>query len=275
VEIDEFGVAGDREFMVVRESTKVNLKDLPALARICIHKTGEGHFQLSAAGADDIEHTKLTEGDSGVASFLFDNVEVVDQGERIGQWISGVVGERVNLVSLGQPFKRNLGVPPLEKAHDKSQNSFVDVSPVMIVNQATLEDLNNRISEPVTVHRFRPNVVVQGLAAFDEDRITGISGDQLELDHVCPCERCTIVNTDHETGLISGKEPLNMLSQYRRITDGYDSGILFGDYFNVLKGGTLKVGDVLTVSYQDDQQDDQQESQQGNQLEVKQGGSAS
>ena len=263
MEIDEFGVVGDREFMVVRESTKVNLKDLPALARICIHKTGDGHFQLSATGADDIEHKKLTEGDSGVASFLFDNVEVVDQGEIIGQWISGVVDERVRLVALPRPFKRNLGVPQLEKAHDKSQNSFVDVSPVMIVNQATLEDLNSRISESVTVHRFRPNVVVQGLVAFDEDRITGLTGDQLEFDHVSPCERCTIVNTDHETGLVSGKEPLNMLSKYRRIADGYDSGILFGDYFNVLKSGTLKVGDILTGSFQDDQQENQLEVQQG------------
>ena len=263
MEIDEFGVSGDREFMVVRDQKKVNLKDLPALARICIHKTGDGHFQLSAAGTEDIEHKKLSEGDPSVASFLFDNVEVVDQGERIAQWISGVVGESVNLVALPRPFKRNLGVPPLEKAHDKSQNSFVDVSPVMIVNQATLEDLNSRISEPVTVQRFRPNVVVQGLAAFDEDRITGLSGDQLELDHVSPCERCTIVNTDHETGVISGKEPLNMLSKYRRITDGYDSGILFGDYFNVLKAGTLKVGDVLTVNYQEDQRERQLEVQQG------------
>jgi uncharacterized protein YcbX len=252
--------------MVVRDQKKVNLKDLPALARICIHKTGDGHFQLSASGEDVIEHKKLSEGDSGVVSFLFDNVEVVDQGERIGQWISGVVGERVKLVALPRPFKRNLGVPQLEKAHDKSQNSFVDVSPLMIVNQATLDDLNSRISEPVTVQRFRPNVVVQGLAAFAEDSITGLSGDQLELDHVCPCERCTIVNTDHETGLISGKDPLNMLGKYRRIADGYDSGILFGDYFNVLQAGTLKVGDVLTVSFQEDQRE--------NQLKVQQGGTA-
>lgn len=263
VEIDEFGVAGDREFMVVRDHKKVNLKDIPALARICIRETGDGLFQLSADGVDDIEHEKVSQGDSGVVSFLFDNVEVVDQGERIGQWISGIVGESVKLVALPMPFRRHLGVPLLEKAHDKSQNSFVDVSPVMIVNQATLDDLNGRIAEPVTVQRFRPNVVVAGLAAFDEDRMTGLAGDQLEFDHVSPCERCIVVNTDHETGLISGKDPLNMLSRYRRIADGYDSGILFGDYFNVLRAGTLKVGDVLTVSFQEKRREAQTEIRHG------------
>lgn len=261
VEITEFGVIGDREFMVVRDQKKVNLKDLPGLARISIDNIGDGLFQLSAAGFDDIEHKKVSEGDPGVANFLFDHVEVIDQGDRIGKWISEVVSESVRLVALPGPFKRNLDVPLLEKAHGKSQNSFVDVSPVMIVNQATLEDLNSKIFEPVSIQRFRPNIVVGGLAAYDEDKVTGLRSEQLEFDHVSPCERCTIVNTDHETGLTGSKDPLNMLSKYRRISGGYDSGILFGDYFNVLGAGTLKVGDILTVSFQEDKQEDQQGDQ--------------
>jgi len=253
VDIYEFGIVGDREFMVVRDRKKVNLKDLPALARVCIGIIGDGLFKLSAMGVDDIEHRRVDRGDSGVVSFLFDNVEVIDQGDKIGKWISGVVGESVKLVALPRPFKRNLDVPALKKAHDKSQNSFVDVSPVMIVNRTTLEDLNSRISEPVSVQRFRPNIVVTGLAAFEEDRITRLLGSQLEFDHVSPCERCTIVNTDHEAGLISGKDPLNRLSKYRRIPNGYDSGILFGNYFNVLHAGALKIGDVLAVKFEPDQ----------------------
>lgn len=237
--------------MVIKDQRKVNLKDLPALANIGVERKGNHEFRLFASGFGEIKYRKIAQGDGCEASFLLDNVEVIDQGDKVGTWISGVVKESIRLVALPAPFRRNLGAPALKKAHDKLQNSFVDVSPVMIVNQATLDDLNSRISEPVSVQRFRPNIVIEGLDAFEEDKISSIASQDIKFDHVSACERCTIVNVDHRSGITSSKDPLNMLSQYRRISDGYDSGIVFGNYFNTLGEGTLRVGDVLRIDFRE------------------------
>ena len=248
VEINEFGVKGDRAFMVARGQEKLNLKDLPALAKIRVEQIALGHIRLSADGAQPIEHHKVTAGESSTVTLILDKIEVVDQGDKVAGWISDVVGETVRLVSALEPFNRNFPIEPLALAHDKPQEGFKDVSPIMVVNGATLDDLNSKLSEPVPVQRFRPNIVVSGLDAYDEDSLSQMSHPQVEFSHVSPCERCVIVNTDHELGIINGKDPLNTLSKYRRIENKYDSGIVFGNYFNTEGNGLVKVGDELEVS---------------------------
>jgi len=247
VDISPSGVLGDREMMVVKDGTAVNLKHLPGLAKISIDRNGDEDFRLSADGVEDFKLDRRGKGISLDAGFLFDQVTVTDQGDEVAAWISKVVAQEVRLVSLPEPFNRNLPVDLLKLVHGNPQDSFVDVAPIMLVNQSTLDDLNEKIADPVPVERFRPNIVVGGLDAYVEDQMTVISNEQCRFTHVTGCERCTIVNVDHVTGKVQGKEPLNKLSKYRRIKDGYDSGILFGNYFVVEGLGKLKVGDILDV----------------------------
>ena len=248
LELNEFGVCGDRELMVVKDKRKMNLKDLPALAKITVERGDSGQLMLCAKGFDAIAHHRILQGDTGSVGFLFDTVDVVDQGDEIAQWLSRVVCESVRLVAIEKAFNRNLPGTALEAVHGNPQHNFVDVAPVMIVNEATLNDLNSRISQPVPVQRFRPNIVVGGLEAYAEDDISSMQGAEFSFTLVGPCERCVVINTDHETGERTDKGPLKMLSRYRRIKDGYDSGVLFGSYYSVKGSGTLKVGDSFEVS---------------------------
>jgi uncharacterized protein YcbX len=226
----------------------VNLKALPVLAKIRVEQSSPEHLRLSAEGTSSIDHHKLESGEHSKVTLILDKIEVVDQGDEIANWISKVVGEPVRLMFAMKPFERHFPIEPLELAHGKSQEGFKDVSPVMVVNGATLKDLNNKLSAPVPVQRFRPNIVVSGLAAYDEDSVRQLSHAQIKFSHVSPCERCVIVNTDHEQGVITGKDPLNTLSKYRRIENKYDSGIVFGNYFNTEGNGVVKIGDELEVS---------------------------
>ena len=249
VEIDEFGVKGDREYMVIRGEKKVNLKNLPGLAKIGIEQIAPGHIRLLADDAPYLEHQKVTTGASSSVTFILDNVDVIDQGDEVANWISNVVGEPVRLVTTTNSFKRNFPIDALKSAHNRLQKGFKDVSPVMVINGATFDDLNSKLSESVPVQRFRPNIVVRGLEAFDEDKGGNFTHAQVEFSHVSPCERCVIVNTDHEQGVVNGKDPLNTLSKYRRIEDKYDSGIVFGNYFNIEGNGLVKIGDELVLSW--------------------------
>ena len=46
--------------------------------------------------------------------------------------------------------------------------SFADAAPYMMATEGTLERVNNDLKSPVTIDRFRPNIVISGPAAFGE-----------------------------------------------------------------------------------------------------------
>ena len=50
-------------------------------------------------------------------------------------------------------------------------NRFSDGFPILITNTASLAELNDRLNAPLPMNRFRPNLVIDGLDAFDEDHI--------------------------------------------------------------------------------------------------------
>ncbi len=90
------------------------------------------------------------------------------------------------------------------------------------------------------MRRFRPNVVVSGLAAFAEDELGRFRIGDIWFCAVKPCARCVMVTVDPETGA-SGKEPLATLAGYRK----REAGVLFG--VNSIHEGTgsLAIGDWL------------------------------
>lgn len=48
------------------------------------------------------------------------------------------------------------------------QVAYPDCSPVMILSEASLADLNTRLAKKVKMEIFRPNIVVTGCEAFEE-----------------------------------------------------------------------------------------------------------
>jgi uncharacterized protein YcbX len=95
--------------------------------------------------------------------------------------------------------------------------------------------------------RFRPNIVIDGVGAYDEDRIHELRADGVALRIVKPCSRCAITTTDQETGERDGEEPLVTLKTYR--FDAALRGVLFGQ--NVIAvygiGAELRVGQSLDI----------------------------
>jgi uncharacterized protein YcbX len=98
------------------------------------------------------------------------------------------------------------------------------------------------------MNRFRPNIVIDGIDAFDEDYVAHFSRPGLCLKPVKPCTRCEITTTDQETG-VRGEEPLLALSKYR--IDERLKGVTFGQNIVVAEGigQRLRVGDELMVEW--------------------------
>ena len=114
--------------------------------------------------------------------------------------------------------------------------------PFLLISQASLDDLNGRLGEPVPMLRFRPNLVVEGCEAFAEDGWRRIRIGDIEFRVAKPCSRCVIPTIDPATGL-RGQEPLRTLMGYRR----RDNKVYFGQ--NLIHDGVghLSIGMPVEV----------------------------
>jgi uncharacterized protein YcbX len=120
--------------------------------------------------------------------------------------------------------------------------SFADRYPFLLISQESLDDLNERLKKPVLMNRFRPNLVVCGCQAFDEDRLEHITVGEVGFKVAKPCSRCSITTVDQHTGRV-GHEPLKTLAMYRK----RNGKVYFGQNLIQKKMGIIKLNDRLTI----------------------------
>ncbi|MVN91549.1 MOSC domain-containing protein [Mucilaginibacter aquatilis] len=125
-------------------------------------------------------------------------------------------------------------------ASPEHMTSFADGYPMLLVSEASLKDLNGRLSEKIDINRFRPNIVITDTGAYYEDILQHFSVDQVNFYGVKPCARCVMINVDPSTA-ITGPEPLKTLASYRKV----NKKVMFGQ--NLIHNGTgvIKVGDEI------------------------------
>lgn len=242
VEITSMGLIGDREFTVVDEGAWANQKQIPHLYKIGAMWQG-ANLILKYSGRDDFTLAMDSNGAESPLTVYGQAVPVLDMGDGVANWLSACLGRTVRLVRAKAPFDWYLPLQDFAKVHGHKQTKFVDTSPVLMTNQVSLEDLNQRLKNPVSMDRFRANIVVTELQAYEENDKRVFQFPQLKLDQVAPCERCTVVTLDQTTG-VRTKEPLLTLSGYRRRSNDYAGGIVFGAYLTAAQAGFLRVGDL-------------------------------
>jgi len=123
--------------------------------------------------------------------------------------------------------------------------SFADGYASLITNQGSLDDLNTKLSAPIGMDRFRPNIVVSGAPAWDEDTWHEIRIGEVSVTAVKPCARCVVTTTDQLTGERS-HEPLATMSTFRKL----GHGVIFGQNLIHRTLGTIRVGDAVTITRQ-------------------------
>jgi uncharacterized protein YcbX len=123
----------------------------------------------------------------------------------------------------------------LELREDSSGANHDDAD-VLVINEASVRQFAEEWGQPFDVRRFRPNVLIGGDTAFEEESWIGrklkVGGAVLEV--VAPCVRCSITNVDPET-LDSDPSFLRLMAQRHRAC--------FGVYCAVSKPGDAGIGD--------------------------------
>ena len=110
----------------------------------------------------------------------------------------------------------------------------------ILVPEESLADLNARLDRPITMERFRPNLIVAGALPYAEDTWSQFQIGPVRFFGAKPCTRCVVTTIDPET-LATSSEPLRTLATYRR----WESQAIFG--YNLVHAGEgrLQVGDPL------------------------------
>lgn len=249
-ELDALGFVGDRRFLVVDPSAKfLTQRALPAMARIDARLAG-GSLTLSADGAGSVTVGTASDPRAAlrpVSVWKSEGLQAEDCGDAAAQWLSDFLATPARLVRAGERFVRPMtksAAKPGELVH------FGDAEPLLIVSQASLDQLNDRLvaagEQPVPMDRFRPNIVVEGCEPFAEDAWPRLRIGSATLRHGGLCARCIVTTTDQRTGE-RGKEPLKTLAAFRR--DAQSPGdVNFGvNLIHDPKHGAIRVGDDVSV----------------------------
>nr|WP_315182628.1 MOSC N-terminal beta barrel domain-containing protein [uncultured Albidiferax sp.] len=252
------GLEFDRAWMVVDAHGQfVTQRELPRMALIQPQlKTFD--MVLRAPGMLDL-HVQLDKVEHAVQATVWkDTVPAFDMGDLAAQWFSDFLGQSLRLVRFNPDHRR------LSSAQwtgdDQGLNQFSDGYAVLVISEASLEELNQRLAAAgeaaVTMERFRPNIVLAGIEAHDEDRldellITTAQGEA-RLRMVKPCPRCPIPNINPLTAL-STPTVGDMLQTYRQ-TAVVGGAVAFGMNAIVLGGvdSELRVGQSAGADYKFD-----------------------
>lgn len=245
--LDALGVVGDRRWMVVDLENKfITQRDVPALISIQPSLLENGLALDDGASTLKLQLPPLTAPRRRVTIWK-DSFDALDAGDEAAHWLSTRIATPCRLVAFASDVKRTVDTTWAANA----QTGFTDAYPLLIVNEASLDLLNQKLSAPIPMNRFRPNLVVRGAAAWDEDRWTKLRIDGLAFDGVKPCARCVAITRDQTSGVQpQGSEPLSVLAQLNTQTLKTGSkGAMFGMNLVHRATGRITVGadvDVLS-----------------------------
>jgi uncharacterized protein len=168
-----------------------------------------------------------------------DTVEAVHVSPALDARLSQWLHREVRLVAMPDWTARPIDP---DYAREGETVSFADGYPLLVVSQASLDDLNSRLKSPISMQRFRPNLIVEGSEAYAEDNWKEIQIGSATFRGVKPCARCVLTTIDPATGS-TGAEPLKTLATYRK----HNNKILFG--MNLLaRPGHVAVGDLVVTA---------------------------
>jgi uncharacterized protein YcbX len=245
VRLDATGLADDRHWMVVRPNGRfVTQRELPRLALIST-SLAQDALTLSAPGRAPLRVPRL----AGVATldvtvWKFDGPGI-DCGDGAASWISDHLETALRLVRFDPATSRVCS--PEWTPGTTAVTEFSDGFPMLAISRASLAELNSRLEKSLPMERFRPNLVIDGVGPFDEDRIHELHGDGVIIRIVKPCARCAITTTDQQSGERDGVEPLHTLKKFR--FDRELRGVTFGQNAIPIAGigRELRVGQEFEV----------------------------
>lgn len=244
--VTDRGLQHDRRWMLVDANNQfLTLREFPRMALLHTALTDIALVMHSSENTDSLLTVSFeTDGDSLEDVTIWNaTVRAKSVGKEAADWFSDQLGGHCKLVfmldSSHRPVDTTSGYKPSGKL-----TSFADAYPFLLLGESSMDDLNGRLSAPMSILRFRPNLVFAGGVPYEEDHINEFNINGISFTGLENCARCKIPNVDPATGTISAdNQPLKTLAKYRNV----NRNIIFGR--NTVHAGTgvINVGDELVL----------------------------
>ncbi|ARS49732.1 molybdenum cofactor sulfurase [Ectopseudomonas mendocina] len=242
--VDGLGLHGDRRWMVVDADSGrfITQRLLPQMSQLSARYDARGGLTLSAPGQADLA-VALPDPEQDLRGVVVwrDSLRVPDAGDEAAEWLSAMLGKPCRLVQVPESRARQVDTA---YAQPGDRVAFADGFPLLLIGQASLDDLSQRVGQPLSMQRFRPNLVVTGSEAYAEDGWRRIRIGEVEFEVVKGCSRCILTTIDPQTGERNAqREPLATLKTYRE----KDGDVFFGQNLLPRGVGELQLGMMVEI----------------------------
>lgn len=237
------GLQYDRRWMLIDHGgTAMTQREYPEMALFKpVISNGELHIsfvgQPVQASSIKVNITAPVLSRSITARVWDDQVEVYEVSRQASDWFSANLKTDCTFVTF--PEKNPRLVDP-DYSISGDHVSLADAYPFLIIGQSSLDDLNQRLEQPLPMNRFRPNFVFTGGTPFLEDTWKNLSIGSVRFVAVKKSARCVLTTVDQGTA-VKGPEPIRTLSTYRRA----GNKIYFGNNMIAIGRGEVSVGDRI------------------------------
>lgn len=228
LEVDAGGIRHDRRWMVVDPAGRfLSQRKIPTLARVTVHAVegAEGEFEIRSV--DSPRRARIKPPPEGLAETfeVWSHTRLGVEYLEGSHWFSDLFKTPLRLVYA----------PP------QAGEAFHDAAQALVISEASLASLNERLPRPIPMSRFRPNIVLSGPCSHAEDTWTTLKTGEVDWLALERCGRCTVTTIDQITGEKTGLEPLKTLATYR----SFDNEVCFGMYYALEQAGTIRVHDTI------------------------------
>lgn len=240
-EVTDKGFKHDRRWLLIDEKNRfLSQRQLPSMALLKVTITNEGLLVTHSPTSHNIQIPFIPQTSKKCFVTVWDDIcTAVYVSDIADKWFTEKLGLKCRLVYMPDDCRRQV-----DEKHAPTGfiTSFSDAYPFLIIGQASLNDLNSRLTDKVPINRFRPNIVFTGGKPFEEDIIDHFVINDIDFRGVKLSARCILTTIDQIT-IAKTSEPLKTLAKYRR--KGND--VFFGQNLIHTGIGTISVGDELRI----------------------------
>ncbi|MGV3344862.1 YcbX family protein [Enterobacteriaceae bacterium LUAb1] len=236
------GLAFDRHFVLTEvDGVCITARQFPAMVLFTPVLTPEGLF-IHAPDSSSvlIKLTDFSPDDAPTTVWgVTFNARIAPK--MINQWLSQFFPRPVQLRWVGPILQRRV-----KKAPDVPLG-FADSYPFMLVNEASLHDMQQRCPTTIHLEQFRPNLAVTGATAWAEDSWSVVRIGDILFDVAKPCARCVFTTISPARGRKHPDgEPMTTLQRFRSAKDG-SGDIDFGIHLIARNSGIIHAGAEIHI----------------------------
>lgn len=234
---EEMGFENDRRWMLIdADNQMITQREHRIMSQFYPQISGE---KISITFQDQKHEFSIQEHlDHSIEVNVWDDKsEVIEVNASTSKWFSEHLGFECKLVKIIKNGDRKHESSKLKETFNVS---LADGYPYLMIGSQSLDFLNEKLTDKITVLRFRPNLVISTETPHEEDDFTTFKIGEVNFKNIKTCERCIMVNNDPENGKLK-KEPLKTLSKYRVV----NNSVLFGTNVVSLNSGIISVGDEI------------------------------